>query len=146
MSRLKLKTLKSSINICSNLLIKHELNMVSSHQLIFEIFTAFSSVVREKSVLSLISSLLVSVLFTYFQRVVASWEVFQSKTKQVSMIFFKKCQLIVILLMKIQRSKPQFSHKRVSRVSLQTELTNFGQNPPPSSVPAALVGLNLSRR
>ena len=101
MSRLELKTLKSSINICSNLLIKHELQMVSRHQLIFELFTG--SVVREKKiVLSLISSLLDSVLFTYFQTVVASWEVFQSKTKQVSMIFLKKSQLIVILLMKIQ--------------------------------------------
>jgi hypothetical protein len=75
--------------------------MVSRHQLIFELFTG--SVVREKKiVLSLISSLLDSVLFTYFQTVVASWEVFQSKTKQVSMIFLKKSQLIVILLMKIQ--------------------------------------------
>ena len=63
--------------------------MVSRHQLIFELFTG--SVVREKKiVLSLISSLLDSVLFTYFQTVVASWEVFQSKTKQVSMIFLKK--------------------------------------------------------
>ena len=78
--------------------------------MIFELFTAFSSVVREKSVLSLISSLLDSVLFTYFQTVVAIWEVFQSKTKQVSMIFLKKSQLIVILLMKIQCSKDQFSH------------------------------------
>ena len=98
--------------------------MVSRHQLIFELFTG--SVVREKKiVLSLISSLLDSVLFTYFQTVVASWEVFQSKTKQVSMIFLKKSQLIVILLVKIQRSKPQVSQKRVSRVSLQTELSNF---------------------
>ena len=74
---------------------------------------------EEKSVLCLISSLLDSVLFTYFQTV------FQSKIKQVFMIFSKKSQLIVILLMKIQRSKYQFSQKRVSRVSLQTELSNF---------------------
>ena len=47
-SRFKSKTLKSSINICSNSLIKHGLKMVSRHQLIFELFTAFSSVVREK--------------------------------------------------------------------------------------------------
>ena len=38
---------------------------------------------EEKSVLCLISSLLDSVLFTYFQMVLAGWEVFQSKTKQV---------------------------------------------------------------
>ena len=47
---------------------------------------------EEKSVLCLISSLLDSVLFTYFQMVLTSWEVFQSKTKQVLMIFFKKSQ------------------------------------------------------
>ena len=80
---------------------------------------------EKKNALSLISSLLDNVLFNYFQMVVAGGEVFQSKTKQVFMIFLKKTQLIVILLMKRQRSKPQFSQKRVSRVSLQTELSNF---------------------
>ena len=58
--------------------------------MIFELFTAFSSVVRGKTVLCLISSLLDSVLFTSFQTVVAGCEVFQSKTKQVFMIFLKK--------------------------------------------------------
>ena len=65
---------------------------------------------EEKSVLCLISSLLDSVLFTYFQMVLAGWEVFQSKTKQVLMIFFKKkANFIVILLMKMQCSQDQFS-------------------------------------
>ena len=45
---------------------------------------------EEKSVLCSISSLLDSVLFTYFQMVVAGSEVFQSKTKQIFMIFLKK--------------------------------------------------------
>ena len=49
---------------------------------------------EEKGVLCLISSLLDSVLFTYFQTVLAGWEVFQSKTKQM------------------QRSKSQFSQKK----------------------------------
>ena len=44
----------------------------------------------EKSVLCLVFSLLDSVLFTYFQTVVASKEMFQSRIKQVSMIFLKK--------------------------------------------------------
>ena len=51
-----------------------------------------------------------------------------SKVKQVSMIFLKKSQLIYIFLMKIQRSKPQFIQKRVFRVFLQTELSNFGHD------------------
>ena len=50
---------------------------------------------EEKSVLCLISSLLDSVLFTYFQMVLAGWEVFQSKTKQVLMIFFKKKPILL---------------------------------------------------
>ena len=67
---------------------------------------------EEKSVLCLISSLLDSVLFTYFQMVLVGWEVFQSKTKQVLMIFLKKRQIIVILLTIMQRSKSQFSQKK----------------------------------
>ena len=75
--------------------------------------------------LCLISSLLDSVLFFYFQMVLAGWEVFQSKTKQVLMIFLKKkAKFIVILLMKIQHSKDQLTHKKVSRASLQEELSN----------------------
>ena len=50
---------------------------------------------EEKSVLYFISSLLDSVLFTYFQMVLAGWEVFQSKTKQVLMIFFKKKPILL---------------------------------------------------
>ena len=66
---------------------------------------------EEKSVLCLISSLLDSVLFTYFQMVLAGWE-------QVLMIFLKKTNFIVILLMKIQFSKDQFSKYKVARVGL----------------------------
>ena len=66
---------------------------------------------EEKSGLCLISSLLDSVLFTYFQMVLAGWE-------QVLMIFLKKPNFIVILLMKIQFSKDQFSKYKVARVGL----------------------------
>ena len=45
---------------------------------------------EEKSVLCLISSHLDSVLLTYIQTVLAGWEVLQSETKQVLMIFLKK--------------------------------------------------------
>ena len=76
---------------------------------------------EEKSVLCLISSLLDSVLFTYFQTVMAGLEVFQGKIKQVFMIFLKKSQLIVILLMEKYNSTHHISQSKVFRVSLQTE-------------------------
>ena len=64
---------------------------------------------EEKSVICLISSLLDSVLFTYFQTVVAGWEVFQGKTKQVFMIFLKKKPTpVFILLMVKYDSKASF--------------------------------------
>ena len=74
-------------------------------------FTAFSSVARGKKC-ALFNFFSFSVLFTYFQTVLAGWEVFQSKTKQVLMIFLKKSQVVVILLMKMQHSKSQFSQKK----------------------------------
>jgi hypothetical protein len=66
--------------------------MVSRHQMIFELLKPVAVLLEEKKVLCLILSLLDSVLFTYFQTVVAGWKVFQGKTKQVFTIFSKKSQ------------------------------------------------------
>ena len=62
--------------------------------MIFELLKPVAVLLEEKKVLCLIFSLLDSVLFTYFQAVLASWEVFQSKTKRVSKIFLKKANLL----------------------------------------------------
>ena len=77
---------------------------------------------EEKSVLCLFSSLLDSVLFTYFQTVLAGWEVFQSKTKQVLMIFLKKKPSYCYFADENATFTTSIQPKKVSRVSLQKEL------------------------